>query len=164
LMSPPRSDSEPLPVILVVDDDPDQVDLLTRFLSQQGMVTLPAYSGQQCLEIVRQNPVDIIILDLVMPGMGGLEVCAVLNKESSTRSIPIFILTARDDPETRLEAMRSGASEFMVKPAQGRDLLARIQTQLEMSRKARELEQAPLTSVKKPRAKKRERVSPRPPR
>jgi DNA-binding response OmpR family regulator len=135
--------SDTAPAVLVVDDDPDLVDLLSRFLSRQGMKTLIASSGLQCLEIVRAQPqIDAIVLDIMMPGMDGLQVCAALKQMETTRTIPIILLTARDDVATRLAGVELGVSEFIVKPASGRDLVARIQTQVEASRKARDMEKA----------------------
>jgi DNA-binding response OmpR family regulator len=118
------------------------VDILCRFLSKQGMVVLPAYSGQQCLEEATQNPVDAIVLDVMMPGMDGLEVCATLKKMETTCSIPIILLTAQDDMRTYLAAMKLGVSEFVVKPARIRDVFARIRTHVECRRKVREMEYA----------------------
>jgi len=137
-----HSHVEAPPTILVVDDNHDMVDILCRFLSKQGMVVLPAYSGQQCLEEAKQNPVDAIVLDVMMPGMDGLEVCAMLKKMETTCSIPIILLTAQDDMRTYLAAMKLGVSEFMVKPARIRDVFARIRTHVECTRKAREMEYA----------------------
>ena len=133
------SDFEMPPVVLVVDDDPDQVDSLIGLLSQHGMVPLPAYSGQQCLDMVRQNPIDIIILDLEMPGISGLEVCAALKKEIVSHSLAVIILTARDDMETRIEGVRLGITEFITKPSNSQVLITRFQTQVEICRKVREL-------------------------
>jgi DNA-binding response OmpR family regulator len=130
------------PTVLVVDDNPDMVDLLCRFLSKKGMVVLPAYSGQQCLEEAQHNTVDAIVLDVVMAGMDGLEVCATLKKLETTRAIPIIILTAQDDMTTYLTAMKLGVSEFVVKPARIQDVFARIQTHVECGRKMREMERA----------------------
>jgi DNA-binding response OmpR family regulator len=131
------------PAVLVVDDDPDLIDLLSRFLSRQGMKTFVASSGLQCLDIVREQPhLDAIVLDIMMPGMDGLQVCTALRQMETARTIPIILLTARDDVATRLAGLELGVSEFIVKPASGRDLVARIQTQVEASRKARAMEQA----------------------
>jgi len=131
------------PSVLVVDDDPDLVDLLSRFLARQGMKTSVASSGPQCLEIMQTAPaIDVIVLDIMMPGMDGLQVCAALKKMENARAIPIILLTARDDVTTRLAGVELGVSEFIVKPASGRDLVARIQTQVEASRKARAMEQS----------------------
>ncbi len=133
-------DVESPPTVLVVDDNPDMVDILVRFLSRAGMVALPAYNGQQCLEKVSQGAIDAIVLDVMMPGMDGLEVCAALKKMASACSIPIILLTAKDDLDTHLAAMRLGVSEFIVKPARIQDLVARLQVHLECNRKAREME------------------------
>ena len=133
-------DVESPPTVLVVDDNPDMVDILVWFLSRAGMVALTAYNGQQCLEKVSQGAIDAIVLDVMMPGMDGLEVCAALKKMASACSIPIILLTAKDDLDTHLTAMRLGVSEFIVKPARIQDLAARLQVHLECSRKAREME------------------------
>lgn len=134
---------DPAPAVLVVDDDPDLIDLLSRFLSRQGMKTFVASSGPQCLDIVRDSPsIDVIVLDIMMPGMDGLQVCAALKQIETARTIPVILLTARDDVATRLAGVELGVSEFIVKPASGRDLIARIQTQVEASRKARDMEKA----------------------
>lgn len=136
------SGNKAAPAVLVVDDDPDLVDLLSRFLSRQGMKILVASNGPQCLEIVQGSPpIDVIVLDIMMPGMDGLQVCAALKEIESARSIPIILLTARDDVETRIAGVELGVSEFIVKPASGRDLVTRIKTQIEASRKARTKEQ-----------------------
>ena len=135
-----HGDVESPPTVLVVDDNPDMADVLVRFLSRAGMVVLPTYTGQQCLEKVSQGAIDAIVLDVMMPGMDGLEVCAALKKMASACSIPIILLTAKDDLDTHLTAMRLGVSEFIVKPARIQDLVARLQVHLECSRKAREME------------------------
>ena len=133
-------DVESPPTVLVVDDNPDMVDIQVQFLSRAGMVALTAYTGQQCLEKVSQGVIDAIILDVMMPGMDGLEVCAALKKMPSACAIPIILLTAKDDLDTHLTAMRLGVSEFVVKPARIQDLVARLQLHVECSRKAREME------------------------
>ena len=95
------SGNKAAPAVLVVDDDPDLVDLLSRFLSRQGMKILVASNGPQCLELVQSSPpIDVIVLDIMMPGMDGLQVCAALKGMESARAIPIILLTARDDVET----------------------------------------------------------------
>lgn len=126
------------PQVLVVDDDPTQVDLLARFLSRKGMIALPAYNGQECMERVNQDKIDLILLDIMMPEMNGLEVCTILKQHPSSQAIPIIVLTAKDDAKTRFEGIRLGVSEFLIKPARGKDLLACIRAQLEASRRGRE--------------------------
>ena len=134
--------TEPPPTVLVVDDDFDTMDMLTGLLARAGMVALPAYDGQQCLERVKEGAVDVIVLDVMRPGMDSLEICAALKRMLAAGSIPIILLTARDDLDTRLAAMRLGVSEFILKPVRVRDLLARIRVHVEFNRKAREMDQA----------------------
>ena len=114
--------------VLVVDDNKDAVDIISRLLAQHGLNALRAYSGQECLELVRSCTVDVIVLDVMMPGMDGLEVCRHLKQVVPTP--PIILLTAKDDRTTRAAGMALGASEFLVKPVNPRDLIARIHTLL----------------------------------
>ena len=128
--------------VLVVDDDPDAVEILTRLLGKQEFCTVPARSGLQCLDIVRSQPIDVILLDVTMPGMDGLTVCMELARDERTRSIPIILVTARDDHETRLAGMKLGVSEFLTKPVDKTELFARVRGQLEMRALAREMDRA----------------------
>jgi DNA-binding response OmpR family regulator len=116
------------PTVLVVDDNKDAVDIVARLLFHNNIHALRAYSGQECLDIVRSHAVDVIVLDVMMPGMDGLEVCKRLKELPS--SPPVILLTAKDDMATRAAGMSLGVSEFMVKPVNNRDLIDRIKTQL----------------------------------
>lgn len=116
------------PTILVVDDNKGVLDFLVLLLSKHGLNVLGASSGHECLEIVRSRPIDIIILDVMMPVMDGLRVCQELKNICPTA--PVILLTARDDMMTRAAAMDLGVSEFVAKPVNNRDLLNRIRTQL----------------------------------
>jgi DNA-binding response OmpR family regulator len=126
--------------VLVVDDNKDTVDILTRLLLRRGMTVLRAYTGSECLETVRSHPVDVILLDVMMPGMDGLEVCGELKRLSP--ALPIILVTAKDDMTTRAAGMALGVSEFVVKPVNHADLLARIQTQLSVRRLEQEADRA----------------------
>ena len=119
---------EPEPTILVVDDNNGVLEFLMLLLSKHGLSAIGASSGDQCLNIVKNRPVNLIILDVMMPSMNGLEVCQELKK--ITPSIPIILLTARDDMTTRAAAMDLGVSEFVAKPVNNRDLLNRVRMQL----------------------------------
>ena len=129
-MSPPDQTSNDgvTPTILVVDDNKAILDFLVLLLSKQQFAAIGASSGRQCLQIVQSRHVDLVILDVMMPVMDGLEVCQELKKLAP--SIPIILLTARDDMMTRAAAMDLGVSEFVAKPVNNRDLLARVRTQL----------------------------------
>lgn len=123
--------------ILVVDDDPDTVDILSRHLQRERFVAIEALSGADCLRIARESEVDVILLDLMMPGMDGFQVCQELRLDPKTAEIPIILVTARDDIEARAEGIRVGASEFLTKPFSRRQLVARINSQLNLLDAAR---------------------------
>jgi len=127
--------------VLVVDDDPDAVEILCRMLAMQKLRTIPARSGAECLEIARTQPIDTILLDVNMPVMDGLTVCTQLAADERTRSIPVVLITARDDHETRLAGMKLGVSEFLTKPVNRTELLARVRGQLEGRALARQMDQ-----------------------
>ena len=127
-----------VPTILVVDDDPNVSDLLCRFLTRHGMKVIVASTGIQCLEIVQNFPnIDVIVLDVMMPGMDGIQVSAALKQMEQTRRIPIILLTARGDEKTRVAGTNLGVSAFIIKPASGRDILAQIHAHLTLSRQTR---------------------------
>jgi len=119
-----------LPTILVVDDNAEMVEFLTLYLSRNGLRVLPAYSGRQCLELASQEAIDLIVLDVMMPEMSGIETCRALKALPMTREIPILFLTAKDDNATRLAGIKSGICEFLTKPIRGPELLERIRLQL----------------------------------
>ena len=129
--------------ILVVDDNVEVVDILTYLLKRSGLTVFPAYSGDECLEIVRTQPIDVVILDVMMPKKDGLAVCEELKQISPT--LPVILLTARDDMQTRSKGMALGVSEFVVKPVNNRDLLARVQTQIHAREWEREIDQTSAT-------------------
>jgi DNA-binding response OmpR family regulator len=119
---------KPEPTLLIVDDNQGALELLLLLLSKHGLSVVGAPSGRECLEIVKQRSVDLIILDVMMPLMDGLQVCRELKK--IVPAVPIILLTARDDMTTRAVAMDLGVSEFIAKPVNHQDLLNRIRMQL----------------------------------
>src|SRR5204863_818053 len=128
------------PLILVVDDDPASCDIAARLLERQGYRTRRAASGPECLKAVEHEPIDLILLDVMMPGMDGFEVCEALRALPAGRGVPIILLTARDDMDTRLEGMYQGVSEFLTKPINRVELFARVRAQLHIRDLARQLE------------------------
>jgi DNA-binding response OmpR family regulator len=117
-----------VPTVLVVDDNKGVLEFLLLLLSKHGLTAIGATSGGECLSIVKSRPVDLIVLDVMMPVMDGLQVFRELKKICP--AVPVILLTARDDMNTRAEAMDLGVSEFVAKPVNNRDLLNRIRTQL----------------------------------
>ena len=129
----------PEPKILVVDDQPINVQLLKRKLEREGMQVTAAYSGQEALDAVRQEKPDLILLDVMMPEMDGIQVCQRLQAEEESRSIPIIFVTARSSKEGKLEGLGVGAVDYITKPIDLDETLARVQTQLRFAAINREI-------------------------
>ena len=118
--------------ILIVDDEPFNVDYLEQELEYLGYETISAANGQEALQKVETDAPDLILLDVMMPVMDGLTVCRLLKENEETRFIPIVIMTALDRIEDRVEGIRAGADDFLTKPVDDRELLARIETTLKL--------------------------------
>ncbi len=116
--------------ILVVDDQPVNVQLLKKKLEREGMTITTAESGQEALDLVHREPPDLILLDIMMPDMDGFEVCQRLQADSATRAIPVIFVTARGTKESKLEGLATGAVDYITKPVDLDEMLARVQTQL----------------------------------
>ena len=117
--------------ILVVDDLPANLDVLCQALEQAGYQVMVATSGQQALGLAGQFVPDLILLDVIMPGLDGFAVCRRLKQEESTRAIPVLFLTARDDTADLVEGFRAGGVDYVIKPFQKEEVLVRVQTHLE---------------------------------
>lgn len=126
------------PKILVVDDQPLNVKMIERKLGREGMEILEAFSGQECLDIVEKTPPDLILLDVMMPGMSGIEVCEILKSSEDTRAIPILFITAKSSKEGKLEGLNAGAVDYITKPIDLDETLARVKTQLRIQEIYRE--------------------------
>ena len=124
--------------ILVVDDDADCRTILGHLLERSGYHTRRAASGEEAVRIALAEPIDVILLDVMMPGMDGFAVCEALHQAG--KRIPVILLTARDDIDVRLEGMHRGVSEFLTKPINRMELLARVRAQLHIRDLARQLE------------------------
>jgi CheY-like chemotaxis protein len=116
--------------ILVVDDQPINVQLLKRKLERSGLDVSTANNGLEALEQVRLHKPDLILLDLMMPDMDGIEVCQRLQASSETRAIPVIFVTARTTKESKLEGLAVGAVDYITKPIDLDETVARVQTQL----------------------------------
>ncbi|HJZ46935.1 MAG TPA: HD domain-containing phosphohydrolase [Roseiflexaceae bacterium] len=126
--------------ILVVDDEPSIVDVLTRFLSREGYSVVTASNGREALERVRQEPPDLILLDVTMPELDGFAVCQRIKEDERTALIPITMLTGLDDREHRTRGIEAGADDFLTKPFEQSILRARIRSQLRLKRLTDQLE------------------------
>lgn len=125
--------------VLIVDDVPDNLDILCRSLGRADYDVLVATSGVQAIDIATRARPELILLDVMMPGMDGHETCRRLKAQESTRGIPVIFLTALTQPEQIVEGFRVGGIDYMTKPFHQEEVLVRIQTHLERSRLASEL-------------------------
>ncbi len=120
--------------ILVVDDTPANLRLLVRLLKNQGYTVLPAPSGKHALEVARSQAIDVVLLDIMMPEMDGYEVCRRLKAQEATRDIPILFLSALNDPFDKVKAFDVGGVDYITKPFQAEEVLARVETHLSLRR------------------------------
>ena len=116
--------------ILVVDDEPDILDLVQYNLSKAQYDVVGVVSGEEALAQARTTPPDLIVLDLMLPGVDGLEVCKALKRDTRTAVIPIVILTARGEEADIVAGLELGADDYLTKPFSPRVLLARIRAVL----------------------------------
>ncbi len=126
--------------ILIVDDEKDIVKMLDYNLQKEGFKTTLAYDGEEALDKAAVNQPDLIILDLMLPGLDGLEVCKTLKKEQKTSNIPIIMLTAKSQETDKIVGLELGADDYVTKPFSPRELIARIKAVL---RRAKEKETVP---------------------
>ncbi|MBI2943159.1 MAG: response regulator [Candidatus Wallbacteria bacterium] len=129
-----------LPKVVVVDDDDANRDLLCSLLQPQGYEVLTAGDGREAIGLVRSRRPDIVLLDLLMPGVSGIEVCETLKQDRSTGQIPIVMLTGLCGSEEKIRSIRAGANDFITKPFIQEELLLRIESLIRIKRLHDELE------------------------
>jgi len=112
--------------VLVVDDIPANVKLLQARLSAEDFEVLTAYSGRQALQLLEAQPVDVVLLDVMMPGMDGFEVCRRIRSEPGTMSVPVIMVTALDQPSDKTQGLKAGADDFLTKPVDDIALVTRV--------------------------------------
>lgn len=130
--------------ILVVDDEPAIVDLLTYNLKRENFDVLVARDGEEALSLARQQQPDLVILDLMLPRLDGLEVCRTLRRE---RDVLIIMLTARDEEVDRIVGLELGADDYVVKPFSVRELMARVKNTLRRFSQAKSKESSEIIKV-----------------
>jgi len=134
--------NERVPRILVVDDDPRNVRLLKRILTSQGYEVEEAYCGEDAVEMALENPPDLLLLDVMMPGMDGYEVCRRLRSDPRTVAVPIVMVTALSGRREKTKALEYGADDFITKPFERVEILARVRSSLRVKRLHDELVEA----------------------
>lgn len=136
--------------ILVVDDTPANIQMLAAVLKEKGYQISIATNGRQALEVIQRVRPDVILLDVMMPEMDGFETCRRLKESADWRDIPVIFLTARTETEDIVKGFSLGAVDYVAKPFQPAELLARVNTHLTMDRLRRENERLLLTILPAP--------------
>ena len=116
--------------ILIVDDETDIVDLVAYNLEKEGYETLKALDGEKALQLIRTKNPDLVILDLMLPGIQGLEVCKRIRKVPETAAIPIIMLTAKGEEIDKVLGLEVGADDYITKPFSVKELMARVKALL----------------------------------
>lgn len=124
-----------MPTILIIDDEPDILDLLSYNLKKEGFAVLTAKDGVSGKEAVRNSTPDLIILDLMLPGIDGLELCRIFKKEPQTAQIPIIMLTAKGQETDKITGLETGADDYVTKPFSVREITARVKALLRRTKK-----------------------------
>ena len=116
--------------ILIVDDEPDIVELVSYNLEREGFITAKAYDGDTALRKIRIEKPDLIVLDLMLPGVGGLDICKRIRANPETSPLPIIMLTAKADEVDKIIGLELGADDYITKPFSVKELTARVRTLL----------------------------------
>ena len=124
------------PTVLVVEDEPAQREVLAYNLEAEGFAVSRAETGDEGLLLVDEQAPDIIVLDWMLPGVSGIEVCRRLKMRPDTRAIPIIMLSARSEEVDRVRGLETGADDYVIKPYSVIELMARVRTQLRRIRPA----------------------------
>ena len=119
-------------MLLIVDDEPQVRKLLETLLQHEGYQTVTASSGEEALQLVARQPPDLILLDIMMPGMDGYEVASQLKSDETTAGIPIIMLSALSEPSARVSGLEAGAEEFISKPVERVELWLRVRNLLRL--------------------------------
>ncbi len=132
--------------VLVVDDDPDMAGFLVRLLVQQGLRADIATNGHTALETITASPPDLVLLDVQMPGPDGFEICRRLKSNDATALLPVVLVTALEDQESRVRGIEAGADDFLSKPVRREELIARVKTLRRLHETRKELERRRLAA------------------
>src|SRR5436190_9175732 len=129
--------------ILVAEDDRDIADLIAHYLDKQGWKAHVVGAGDEALAWARREPVDLVVLDVMLPGLSGLEVCRALRRDASTEAIPIIMVTARAEETDRILGLDIGADDYLAKPFSPNELVARVRALMRRLKRA----EAPATTL-----------------
>ena len=126
----------PAPRVLLVEDDPALAELLEYRFTAEGYVVIPTPNGDEAILLAAEQVPDFVILDWMIGGISGIEVCRRLRRDKATAHVPIIMLTAREDEDDRIRSLETGADDYVTKPFSPRELLARVKAILRRIRPA----------------------------
>lgn len=130
---------EKQPLIMVVDDNSKNLQVVGKILYKNGYDLSLLGEGKSVLELAREKQPDLILLDIMMPGMDGFEVCQLLKNDELTKNIPVIFLTAKTDEDDIVKGFETGGVDYIKKPFNPRELLARVNTHVELKRSREEI-------------------------
>ena len=142
------NESETKGSVLVVDDNPDNLRLLTAMLTDKGYKVRPAPSGSLALQSVRSTLPDLVLLDIKMPEMDGYEVCRRLKADERTRDVPVLFISALTEVTDKIKGFGVGGVDYITKPFQHEEVLARVETHVSLSRMHKRLQQEVMERVR----------------
>jgi len=132
----------PYASVLVVEDEPSNRDMLSRFLTKRGYEVRVAVDGETALGLIERQAPDVVLLDVQLPGIDGFEVCGRIKERQATRLIPVVLVTGLDAREHKIQGIRAGADDFLGKPYDFEELIARVRSLVQLKRYTDELESA----------------------
>ena len=135
-----RKEQEKTPTVLIVDDNLQNLELLQAYLEDMDCRTVPAHDGLEALEIISEQPPDLILLDGMMPKMSGFEVCKRIKNDPKTSDIPVIMVTALNEFGDIERGINSGTDDFLSKPVNKLELLTRVKTMLKLKHLSDKLE------------------------
>jgi len=112
--------------ILIIDDSPTDIHVVSKMLSKHGFETLSAENAKDGIELAKQHKPDVVLMDVVMPGMNGFQATRSLSRDAETANIPVIILTTKNMETDRMWGMRQGAKEYLVKPPVEKELITKV--------------------------------------
>lgn len=120
--------------VFVVEDEEDILDLIRHHLGKEGYAVSTATNGMEAVKAILRKPPDLVLLDLMLPGLDGLEVCRMLKKDAKTADVPILMVTAKDEESDVVAGLELGADDYVVKPFRMKELIARVRAALRRRR------------------------------
>ena len=136
--------------IMVVDDDVKTVELVKLYLERDGHKVLTAYDGEEALRVFRENHPSLVVLDVMLPGINGVEICRRLRSESD---VPIIMLTARTRDEDKLTGLDTGADDYLIKPFIPEELVAKVEKLLSRTQRLQAYHKNPIQNIPQPHKK-----------